>query len=325
MGNGFESMRTQLTESRLRTGVQVLYKMISACNTCRLDHVSWNHACRENHLDPLKARRMVLALDRLMDCDVTIEESTEKDLYDGYEQFYRVIFGDQSLKRVSLPYDYQESVMHVIKHTSLDGREQVILMRHFGIGDYNVPESFAEIDRDFDVVKSRIIQIADKALEKCRHVNSIDILRMGLTRYEQGRKQAKELQRQQLRQTKEEHEAFMAKQKEEHEKRMQIISTGSYEEALKALLPSDLIDRLFHTDIHALDLSVRAYNALKFSGLNNVLDVLALSGVDDCLKIRHMGVRSAEEVVSKLDGYAKENYGVTAEALRAVCFQKNNA
>ena len=52
--------------------------------------------------------------------------------------------------------------------------------------------------------------------------------------------------------------------------------------------------------IEDLDLSVRAYNCLKRSGISSVGDLLAKTN-DEMLKMRNLGRKSYEEIMGKLD------------------------
>lgn len=52
--------------------------------------------------------------------------------------------------------------------------------------------------------------------------------------------------------------------------------------------------------IEEMELSVRSYNCLKRAGINTVED-LTRKSKDDMLKVRHLGLKSLEEVVTKLE------------------------
>ena len=49
-----------------------------------------------------------------------------------------------------------------------------------------------------------------------------------------------------------------------------------------------------------LDLSVRAFNCLKRAGVNSVGDLINKSP-DEMMKVRNLGKKSLEEVISKLE------------------------
>ena len=52
--------------------------------------------------------------------------------------------------------------------------------------------------------------------------------------------------------------------------------------------------------IEELDLSVRSFNCLKRAGINNVGDLISKSA-EEMMKVRNLGRKSLEEVMSKLD------------------------
>ena len=52
--------------------------------------------------------------------------------------------------------------------------------------------------------------------------------------------------------------------------------------------------------IEELDLSVRSFNCLKRAGINTVGDLINKSE-DEMMKVRNLGRKSLEEVMSKLD------------------------
>ena len=59
-------------------------------------------------------------------------------------------------------------------------------------------------------------------------------------------------------------------------------------------------EKVLEMTIEELDLSVRSYNCLKRAGINNVED-LANKSEEDMMKVRHLGRKSLEEVINKLN------------------------
>lgn len=59
-------------------------------------------------------------------------------------------------------------------------------------------------------------------------------------------------------------------------------------------------EKVLETTIEELDLSVRSYNCLKRAGINTVQDLTTRSETD-MMKVRNLGRKSLEEVISKLD------------------------
>jgi len=59
-------------------------------------------------------------------------------------------------------------------------------------------------------------------------------------------------------------------------------------------------DKILEMTIEELDLSVRAFNCLKRAGVNSVGDLISKSP-DEMMKVRNLGKKSLEEVISKLE------------------------
>ncbi|NLU32096.1 MAG: DNA-directed RNA polymerase subunit alpha [Clostridiaceae bacterium] len=59
-------------------------------------------------------------------------------------------------------------------------------------------------------------------------------------------------------------------------------------------------DKILEMTIEELDLSVRSYNCLKRAGINTVEDLISKTE-EEMMKVRNLGRKSLEEVVSKLD------------------------
>jgi len=59
-------------------------------------------------------------------------------------------------------------------------------------------------------------------------------------------------------------------------------------------------DKILEMTIEELDLSVRSYNCLKRAGINTVEDLISKTE-EEMMKVRNIGRKSLEEVVSKLD------------------------
>ena len=61
----------------------------------------------------------------------------------------------------------------------------------------------------------------------------------------------------------------------------------------------DKVQKLMEMSIEDMDLSVRSYNCLKRAGINTVED-LTRKTEDDMLKVKNLGRKSLDEVISKL-------------------------
>jgi DNA-directed RNA polymerase subunit alpha len=58
-------------------------------------------------------------------------------------------------------------------------------------------------------------------------------------------------------------------------------------------------DKVLEMTIEELDLSVRSFNCLKRAGINTVEDLINRTE-EDMMKVRNLGRKSLEEVISKL-------------------------
>lgn len=309
--------RTQMTPEILKESVKILETIMDVCNACVEENRYWSEACRERHLDPLKTRQMILRnLGKCTGFDLPLENFKLADIYDGYEKFYQTVFGDSVIKEHVLPFDYRESVVHVIKNTGLLDKETFVLMRHFGIGDYEIPVTMETIGEDLHVTKSRISYYEKNAIGKCRLKDRIEILQLGLAKYNMRKMQMEEEHRKQLEQFQAEHNALMEKYDAEHRKHMETIASNSYEQAVLKILPMDIMDKLAETDIKVLGLSIRPYNALRRSYYYTLFDLLRVRNREDFLKIPHMGNHSVDEVVEKLSLYIRNTYNVDINLLR---------
>ena len=59
-------------------------------------------------------------------------------------------------------------------------------------------------------------------------------------------------------------------------------------------------EKVLEMTIEELDLSVRAFNCLKRAGVNTVNDLINKSP-EEMMKVRNLGKKSLEEVISKLE------------------------
>ena len=58
-------------------------------------------------------------------------------------------------------------------------------------------------------------------------------------------------------------------------------------------------DKLLETPIEELEFSVRSYNCLKRAGINVVADIVSKTE-QDMIKVRNLGKKSLDEVISKV-------------------------
>lgn len=322
--SGIDS-NTQLTYGLLKQNIEILEKIISACKGCLSEPVSWSESCRKSGIDALKARSMMLNLPKCLKeyaplSDYDFENDGAVRFYDAYEEFYRHVFGDRSMKSSDLPYDHAETVRAVLEDTGLSQRDADIVMRRFGICDYDVPETLESIAGIYGLSGDRVRQIEAKFLRKCRYAPRRDMLMKGIAEYRLAEKNNAELHALRMENIAKEHAALMEKEAAEAADALESMGPKSYAEAVAGTLPDGIVDILGSTDMAELCLDVRSHNALRRNGRETVLQVLRLDFDDPVAKnsiyrIRNMGARSAADVKSKLEEYVAKRWGISVDAL----------
>lgn len=275
--------RTRLTKEKLEETIGILQDIIKVCESCKDSETYWMQACREAGLKPDKTRWLVLVLEKYRFNYVPLEETDDEDeteaiIFDGYESFYRAVWGEKRIERSTLPYDYKEGVHYVLEQTGFSERESEVIKHHFGIG-YEVPKTLEETGKIFGISRERTRGIVAKALRKCRNKDRADILRYGLRKYnilEEERKARAE----------DEYAALAEKQKDYNRKR---ISRN----------PLSMIP------VEKLELSERARNRLRSKGILS-LGQLLLFDEEDLLRIQGMGKRTVKEIQDCLELYVTQ-------------------
>ncbi|NCB43258.1 MAG: hypothetical protein EOM59_11635 [Clostridia bacterium] len=140
-------------------------------------------------------------------------------------------------------------------------------------------KTLAETSKEFGVCKERIRQIEAKALRKLRHPQYYKHY-MGISLYDMGLKLNKK-------------ETEIRAEFEKHCAECKIH-------------PQQIADKpKSKIDISDMDLSVRAYNCLIRANKRTISD-LAVMSFNDFLKIRNLGHKTVDEVITKLKEYGIE-------------------
>ena len=168
-----------------------------------------------------------------------------------------------------------------------DREEKIIRMRISGM-------SFDEVAKEFDVTRERIRQIEAKACRKLRHPSASRVLQLGLEDWIKERVNKRV-------------DAILTKEREEllNEKAKLANEWKRLEEAKETngfakdteLPPT--FGEMLEQPIQNLDLSVRSYNCLTRAGIYTIRDII--EKIDILPKIRNMGVKSVNEIHSKLE------------------------
>ena len=94
--------------------------------------------------------------------------------------------------------------------------------------------------------------------------------------------------------------SLAAKVLNEHLNLFVDLSDEGYYTEIMVEKDDDGKDKVLEMTIEELDLSVRSFNCLKRAGINTVQDLINKSE-EDMMKVRNLGRKSLEEVVSKLN------------------------
>lgn len=307
------------SKEELNKCAEILQAMADACRESETGNTSWSQACKVRNLKPKAVMKVISNLHK---CSAGMMPLTdiEDSIYDQYERFYQAVFGDRIMKRAILPPDYRESAIHVVD--SLEEKESYVLMQHFGLDGHD-RETLEEIGRHFGVKGERIRNIEAKALLHCRLYGNIDILKMGLAKFNQLKEQKEEQFRLESEHRQQEHEAFLKKQDAEHDRNMGVIEKCGSDDAAEKLFSDKIKDDLADTEIAVLDLMARPYNCLCRARIYNVYALLELGGMSQIVKkVPHMGNISALNIVENLDRYVQKEYHMTAEKLRSILFKE---
>ena len=76
--------------------------------------------------------------------------------------------------------------------------------------------------------------------------------------------------------------------------------TAQLREVFRSPEPEEKDKQVYDMAIEELDFSVRSFNCLKRAGINTVNDLVSKTQ-DEMMKVRNLGIKSREEVESKLE------------------------
>ena len=191
----------------------------------------------------------------------------EREKKEGYLlHIGRLILNDAESQEV-----YIKGVAEVLE--KLSEREQMIMWSR-----YSQNKTLEEVAKELNVTRERIRQIEAKALRKLGHPrNRSCVMAISVKQH----------------------------QDEIREKALQVEKElrQYYEEEMKknGALPKVIAE----TPIEELDLSVRAYNCLKRARINTVSQLQEMTK-EKLLRVRNLGLKSTEEIQSKLKEYMEE-------------------
>lgn len=191
---------------------------------------------------------------------------------------YAVRGGWEDEEPTELTQDILSGIQYAL--STLSDREQYILYER-----YREKRTLSSISEDLGVISERVRQIESKALRNLRYRRNMMFMTKGVSGY------IKELN------------------KLEYERGYQKGYDAGYkqgiENAPKGIAKDGISVTLSSLPIEALDLSVRAFNALKVAGFNVIGDITALSR-REMIHIKNLGPKQRHEVAAGL-----HHYGIT--------------
>lgn len=184
-----------------------------------------------------------------------------------------------------LPTDFNQTLAYVL--AGLTEREQAVIEMYF---KHNM--TYEQIGREFNVTRERIRQIEAKALRKLRHPSRLQLIKKGVRDWVAS---AREEGRQ---------ENINAELKTAIDSIVEIAKKLEIDLSTRDIMPP-----VKDIPIEHLDLSVRSYNVLKRAGYNTLESVCELS-MNDFLRLRNIGKKSAEEILEKIKEHGLELHGL---------------
>lgn len=300
---GIKAQRTMSTNEKLNSVIEVLNNMLLSVQEMRDTEESMEKICRKHNIDwkPFRTS-VILAIDRYIIDDSNIKPLSEIECpeEDPYITLFRAVAGisKESLNEYKLPEDLDETFEYIFANKNFSDREINIIRERFGLNDDERCKTLEEVGNIYGVTKDRIRQIEAKTIRRLRHPNNFNIIKIGKTAYEENLIV--------------EAEAIKIRNKEK-ENRIKnkidnIVKNNEYIEDDYTI--SDIICFIKSTSIGDIEnISVRSYNALKRSGRNTLEDI-CLTTEDEFMKIRNLGRKSMEEIISIIDGLLNP-YGYT--------------
>lgn len=260
--------------------------------------------CQEHGIDYLNLRK-ILSLSSFqniyIDKVITADEIELPEM-DPWEKLFRAVFGINKLEPIELPVDIKESTQYVMNQCLTD-REQKILNARFGfIEEFDgdpTPMILEDVGEKMSVTRNRIRQIEAKAIRKLRHPSRAKILRDGLIKFKE---------------TEAIKEAEIEMEKAEAKKRVEEFKKQLEERRQNVDGMSELVEVLKEDKLDALNLPVRAYNAIRRTGRNTVYDVVTTPD-SELVRIRNLGRCSYHILKTALNEYL-DKFGVTLSDVR---------
>lgn len=241
------------------------------------------------------------------------------------EVLWLFVSGDMNVYHI--PPDVEESVDYVLKDTNiLYDRELAVLFYRF-----RERLTLEQVGKIYGVTRDRVRQIESKALRKLRNPRAYRIMKFGIgwyNKFKEAKNNGYESRyREDIEKMENEYFSIIKDRDREHA----VVLYHKVKDYVENNFAVDLLEQTRGTDtyyplsekIDCLELSVRSYNCLKRADIQTLEDLMKWP-VDEMYKIRNLGRKSTEEVVSKMKGIGYEMFP-TREDLDAYYEKEGNS
>lgn len=265
-----------------------------------------SYACKKHDIDKNVFRRFVFAQKAGFSYEAKYPQILDKDgmpdttsiVKMGFLSWQEKLFRDcfLSLSLYEIPPDINKSMDFVLDHAHglLKEREVTILRLRYEQG-----MTYAETGKQFNVTRERIRQIEAKAMRKICGDKISRYLLYGLdyvSKIDELRNHQFESKRKTEMEKLKAHFEELSRQADEKE------ATDFLNEVTEYVKKNFWDKAIGDISIDAMELSVRTRNCLARGGILT-LTQLRQKTVKDLMRIRHMGLKSVEEVVAKAKEY----------------------
>ena len=232
--------------------------------------------------------------------------------YNLLDEVVRPMLGDNNANeswQTPIEKKQEEGLYYVL--STLTDREKEILLTLYEKG-----KTLEEVGREFNVTRERIRQIAKKAIRKMRRPHNRNLILYGLD-YPQKfgvlQKREEELRTEEVRLDMLEEDIAIRRAFLEN-----YLEEGSSEDNTERSLKIDKskLRRRFELancpskSIESLDLSTRSYNCLRRGDIETIGDLIQKAEEGDLHKLKNLGRKSLNEILSVLKEIGHDFYGV---------------
>lgn len=188
----------------------------------------------------------------------------------------------------------------------LESREMEIIKLSFGLID-GVPKRTEDIGGHFGITKERVMQIKEKALRKLRkYPSKTSLFKPIAIRELKENEYVSDEERKLL--TDLENDILSSNLIFKHDSIDDVDFDKDKFDVIRNILNKINIkeeEKIENLDISEMNLSVRSYMCLYRAGIKNIADLSALTE-EDLMKVRNLGRKNLEEIISKLNEYGIE-------------------